>query len=535
MNTKIKHVFASLLISASIVGGAAFFATPAAALTVDELQAQIRELVAKVTALQEQLRVALANQNTQTSTVLPTGVSKHRVCSILNRNLSQGIQGDDVRGLQEFLSSQGYLTAQATGYFGPATASAVAKWQASQGVSSVGALGPISRERIKIWCGEENESLRASPQRGQAPLDVTFQYRASCAGERMGGLTVDGRFHRIDFGDGTSVPADCHGVITHTYTSDGTYTATYVDPGGCGPNADPRCLGAPSRILGSATIYVGSVACTKEYMPVCGSKPIVCITTPCNPIQQTYSNRCMLQADGAAYVHEGQCRNDAVDPAADPRCTSWYDGCNSCSRSTPNGPAMCTLRACTPESMTKPYCTAYFDGTAGNKPPTIAGFSGPTTLSVNQSGTWTVQASDPESESLSYAITWGDEYLSNVQSGSGSAPARDSFVQTTTFTHTYAQSGTYTVVVVVRDASGQEAKTSTTVRVGEDPVACTMEYNPVCGRPVGCANTCPPGMYCAAICRLHEPQTYGNRCMLNASGAQFLHEGACTSSSGNWY
>lgn len=484
MNTNIRRIFASLLISASIIGSAAFFATPAAAQSVNELQTQIQELLAKVATLQEQLRIALANQGTSpVNPVPPTDVSKHRICSILKRNLSQGIQGDDVRGLQEFLSSEGYLTAQATGYFGPATANAVATWQASEGVSSVGAIGPISRERIKIWCAGESESIKATPQRGQAPLDVTFQYRASCAGERMGGMTADGRFHRIDFGDGTSGPADCHGVSTHTYTSNGTYTATYVDPGGCGPNADPRCLGAPSRILGSVTIYVGSATCTKEYMPVCGSKPIVCITTPCNPIPQTYGNRCMMQADGASYVHEGQCR----------------------------------------------------DGAGGNKAPSISAFSGPTTLSVNESGTWTIRANDPENQSLSYSITWGDEYLSNVQSGSGSAPARDSFIQTTTFTHTYARAGTYTVAVVVRDALGQESRSSATVRVGDVGTACTMEYAPVCGRPTGCANTCPPGMYCAAICQRPLPQTYGNRCTLNAAGAQFIHEGQCTERSDSVY
>ena len=379
-------------------------------------------------ALQAQPDIAVSSD---TATVVASPASQHRICSVLYRNLSQGTRGDDVASLQEFLSSEGYLSAQATGYFGPMTAQAVAKWQASQGVSAVGSFGPMSRERMKAWCG-----------------------------------------------------------------------------GGVGP-----------------------VACTKEYMPVCGSKPIVCITTPCNPIQQTYSNRCAMNADGATLLHEGQCRDTSGNPENDLRCKAWYDGCNSCSRETPNSPAMCTLRACTPESMTKPYCTAWFDST-GNKPPVISSFSGPTSLTVNEAGTWTISASDPENGTLSYNVRWGDENTyAPAMSLSG---AERAFVQTTTFTHTYANAGVYTVTITVSDSAGKEAKTSSTVTVGRS-VACPEIYAPVCGRPSGCANTCPAGMYCAMMCQMHNPVTYSSMCFLEAAGASLLHSGACTATSGSTY
>lgn len=41
---------------------------------------------------------------------------------------------------------------------------------------------------------------------------------------------------------------------------------------------------------------------------------------------------------------------------------------------------------------------------------------------------------------------------------------------------------------------------------------CTREYAPVCGQVAGAA----------------APQTFSNRCMLNAAGATFIAEGACT-------
>jgi hypothetical protein len=301
------------------------------------------------------------------------------VCAALYRNLSFGSRGDDVLALQEFLRTGGYLSANATGYFGVATRDAVARWQASENVLAVGRLGPVSRERIKLWCGRAGSG--------------------------------------------------------------------------------------------------GPIACSKEYNPVCGAKPIVCVTTPCNPIQQTYGNRCTMAADGASYLYEGQCHSD------------------------------------------------------GNKPPVISGFSGPTMLSVNQTGTWTVQASDPENGSLSYYVDWGDALP--ALSSTASPVATREFVQTTTFTHVYASAGTYTVSIGVWDSSGQEARSTASVNVESD-VSCT-NYMPVCGRPPGCANTCLPGQYCTMMCQLHQPQTYFNRCMMNSASAQYLHEGQCTTTSGNWY
>ena len=214
----------------------------------------------------------------------------------------------------------------------------------------------------------------------------------------------------------------------------------------------------------------GWSGCTKEYAPVCGAKPIVCITTPCNPIQQTYGNRCMMLSDGATYLHDGACRGDS-----------------------------------------------------GNMPPTISSSSGPTTLNVNQLGTWTIQASDPENGQLTYSITWGDEQIFPVPMAS--MAARESFVQTTTFTHTYNSAGTYTVVVRVQDDSGQLAQTTTSVRVGPETVYCTMEYAPVCGQPPepACRHSIP-----ACMMPDFPPQTYGNRCVMNAAGATFLYAGPCS-------
>lgn len=496
LNHMNKKIFLGGIVAGVVIVAGAF-APSASALSFDDIQAQIKALLAQVADLSKQLQELRAQQSPPSEQEQPMP-SKYRICNILNRNLSQGVQGDDVASLQEFLSGEGYLSANATGYFGPMTGQAVAKWQAAQGVQSVGSVGPMTRERIKVWCGGGNNRFSASPMRGQAPLTVTFV--------APGGMScVDGGDYKIDFGDGTSeMTPQCRGgmhPITHTYSSDATYSAVlYGIPSGFGGGSrDPQAV---ARLQ----INVGPIACTKEYNPVCGSKPIVCITTPCNPIQQTYSNRCAMNADGATFVHEGQCRTDYTNPADDPQCKSWFDGCNTCSRQSPGSPAMCTLMACMmiEGAYPKPYCKEYF-GTAGNRPPTISSFSGPTTIAVNQTGTWTINASDPENGNLTYSITWGDEYGPLPMA---SMAAREmAFVQMTTFTHSYASAGTYTVTIVVRDSAGKDAKTSSTVRVGNLSLDCSMipttmgpeslEWRAKCA-PVACtmdAMQCQNGSY----------------------------------------
>jgi hypothetical protein len=66
------------------------------------------------------------------------------------RDLTVGSRGADVTCLQLYLTSTGHFTFSggATGYFGSITQSAVAKWQAANGVSpTAGYFGPISRAK----------------------------------------------------------------------------------------------------------------------------------------------------------------------------------------------------------------------------------------------------------------------------------------------------------------------------------------------------------------------------------------------------
>lgn len=68
----------------------------------------------------------------------------------IQRNLTPGMQGDDVKSLQNFLIQQGYKISSATGYYGSETKAAVTQWQKDKGIqpsqqSDYGYFGPKSK------------------------------------------------------------------------------------------------------------------------------------------------------------------------------------------------------------------------------------------------------------------------------------------------------------------------------------------------------------------------------------------------------
>jgi len=89
---------------------------------------------------------------------------------------------------------------------------------------------------------------------------------------------------------------------------------------------------------------------------------------------------------------------------------------------------------------------------AQNLPPVVSSIGGPSTLSVGQTGTWSITATDPENGALTYSVNWGD-------SSSGTPK------QTASFTHSYSQAGSYTVSFTVTDSAGASAQSTISVAV----------------------------------------------------------------------
>lgn len=66
-------------------------------------------------------------------------------------------------------------------------------------------------------------------------------------------------------------------------------------------------------------------SCTKEYKPVCWEVQVMCITAPCPPIKETFSNKCELENAWTyvKFLHEWTCEEDSVDEDA-MICTMEY-------------------------------------------------------------------------------------------------------------------------------------------------------------------------------------------------------------------
>ena len=111
-----------------------------------------------------------------------------------------------------------------------------------------------------------------------------------------------------------------------------------------------------------------------------------------------------------------------------------------------------------------------------NLPPVIRSITAPTTLVQGQSGTWTIDAYDPEDGPLTYSVDWGETTIvnyvtlppsNNPQSASlsGASPTTQtvSFVPTKVFTHTYTGVGSYTIHFDVRDSA--DSRTESTMNI----------------------------------------------------------------------
>jgi hypothetical protein len=145
------------------------------------------------------------------------------------------------------------------------------------------------------------------------------------------------------------------------------------------------------------------------------------------------------------------------------------------------------------------YSDSYFTiADEGNKPPVISDVTTPTTLKVGETGTWTVKASDPENGRLSYSVSWGDEVKGVTASAASSI---ESFIQTSTFTHSYSNPGIYSVTFNVQDNTGQLVTFRSTVNVIQPtpvPATSTQVIGPVDTTGACRANGKMVGDYCSA-------------------------------------
>ena len=97
---------------------------------------------------------AVATNMNISATIMPVmSTSSMPTCVAFSRSLGQGSRGDDVKELQVWLKANGFLSGEATGYFGGLTKSAVVKFQKDGGISATGFFGELSRKHHQMRCG----------------------------------------------------------------------------------------------------------------------------------------------------------------------------------------------------------------------------------------------------------------------------------------------------------------------------------------------------------------------------------------------
>lgn len=89
-------------------------------------------------------------------------------------------------------------------------------------------------------------------------------------------------------------------------TNDGQVgICTFADKSTCEERAYMRWECTPKSAINNEE---APTMCTMEYAPVCARVQIECITTPCEPIEQTFGNKCQMRANKkATYLHDGEC------------------------------------------------------------------------------------------------------------------------------------------------------------------------------------------------------------------------------------
>lgn len=63
-----------------------------------------------------------------------------------------------------------------------------------------------------------------------------------------------------------------------------------------------------ASLLAWTAMAADNQICTADYTPVCAEYQVQCFTTPCNPIQKTYGNKCTAEAANAKILYQGECK-----------------------------------------------------------------------------------------------------------------------------------------------------------------------------------------------------------------------------------
>lgn len=165
-------------------------------------------------------------------------------CHTWSGHLGVGSRGNDVVELQDFLISKGFDIPQiskegvAKGYFGQSTASALTKFQSSQGIDSTGGLGPITRSRLNsLSCNQINTSSVISNTDTSGSLVITNIFGPTTIQQgqpaswtivsNANSISTGRIMYSVDWGSGEDSIVQTSNIVTHSYPNAGSYAIKF--------------------------------------------------------------------------------------------------------------------------------------------------------------------------------------------------------------------------------------------------------------------------------------------------------------------
>jgi plastocyanin len=429
--------------------------TTASSGSVTSLQAEAQALLAEIATLQRQLG---AGTTASTGTNVTVNSSS---CPNIGRTLKIGSSGTDVSRLQVFLAQNPNVYPEGTvsGYYGSLTQAAVQRWQAQYNIVSSGTpastgwgvVGPRTAAAIALLCstgsitGSSTSSspgaptvgglLTVTPLSGAAPLAVTVQTTVN---------TVDscvGNNYLLNFGDGTqptpisTQSGNCQPQLqsfSHTYTTAGTYTVILA--------AGTHQSTATVTVTGA----VGSGIPTDSMRASIASGPAPLAVVFTGTVSSLAATGCTGSCSDTISFGDGQVALVPLPATAD----SWQSYVVDHTYATAgsytaqlesvtgaNDGSAVTITATTPASQTGGSYGIVSISTTASSVPVAASAS----IALPACG--------------GYEINWGDN--TTLSTGTGGCVAGGT---TTSVTHSYAATGSYTISL--EDGNGNIQATS---------------------------------------------------------------------------
>ena len=392
---------------------------------------------ADISARADAGHIAQANAHVRVNDHASNWARAELTCTDLERTLYYGQRDWNTNGevseLQTFLRAEGHLKSQASGFFGFSTLRAVRDFQSDHDIRVSGIVDAATRAKIEAVSCDASAELSITGIDAPTALMVGEEgtWTVDIESESEGNLRYsvvwgDEGTQRMMLASETATQASAS--FTHVYTSAGTYTPEFTVTDQEGRTVTKAAVAV--TVSNEADVHISALSATSGHI---GDSVTITGTG--------------LTDDSVVYVGGTLAADVTVisDTSVTFRVPSIGIGSYDVYVENENG----TSNAIRFEVKAEKEVRI-----------SISSIDAPVRLSVNEEGTWTVNADTNVSGNLRYSVVWGDEGMMRAMLG-----AQTQTQTSSTFTHRYSEKGTYKPTFTISDGAGHSSKVRATVVV----------------------------------------------------------------------